>query len=149
MIAIDTSAVAAIAFNEPERQEFVAAIGAAGKVLISAVSVVEVEMTVYARRGTRGVVLVDDLLNLPQFEIVPPSFADMDAAFAAYLAFGKGSGHPAALNFGDVFAYALAKNRDLPLLYKGNEFARTDLRAAVSPPPHPASPPPGAERGPR
>jgi len=132
MIAIDSSAVAAIVFNEPERLSFIAAIGAADKVLISAVSVVEVEISVYARRGTRGVVLVDDLLSLPKFEIVPPSFADMDAAFAAYLAFGKASSHPAALNFGDVFAYALAKNRDLPLLYKGEAFARTDLRSAVA-----------------
>jgi ribonuclease VapC len=135
MIATDTSAITAIVFNEPERLVFLQAIGSAGKVLISAVTVVEVEMAVHARRGTRGVVLADDLLNLPVFEIVPPSFADMDAAFAAYLAFGKGSGHPAALNFGDVFAYALAKNRDLPLLFKGDDFAKTDLRPAV---PHPA-----------
>ena len=131
MIAIDTSAIEAIVFDEPERAAFVAVIGAAGKVLISAVSVVEVEMTVHARRGTRAVVLVDDLISLPLFEIVPPGFADMDAAFAAYLAFGKGSGHPAALNFGDVFAYALAKTRDLPLLFKGDDFAKTDLRSAV------------------
>ena len=48
------------------------------------------------------------------------------------LAYGKGSGHPASLNLGDVFAYALAKNRDLPLLFKGNDFARTDLRVVVT-----------------
>lgn len=89
-------------------------------------------MVVHGRRGVRAVVLVDDLLTLPQFEITPPSFADMNAAFAAFLAYGKGSGHPAALNLGDLFSYALAKNRDLPLLYKGNDFAETDLRPAVA-----------------
>ncbi len=55
----------------------------------------------------------------------------MDAAFAAFLAYGKGSGHPAGLNFGDVFSYALAKLRNLPLLYKGNDFSETDLVAAA------------------
>jgi len=55
----------------------------------------------------------------------------MDKAFRAFLAHGKGSGHPAALNFGDVFSYALAKVRDLPLLCKGNDFADTDIRAAA------------------
>ncbi len=56
----------------------------------------------------------------------------MDAAFSAFVAFGRGSGHPAALNFGDVFAYALAKVRDLPLLFKGGDFAETDLRPAAA-----------------
>jgi ribonuclease VapC len=74
--------------------------------------------------------MFDDLLGLRRFEITPPSLTDMDAAYAAFLAFGKGSGHPAALNFGDVFSYALAKVRDLPLLYKGNDFTETDLRSA-------------------
>ena len=64
------------------------------------------------------------------FEIVPPSPADMDAAYAAFVAFGKGSGHPASLNFGDVFSYALAKTRGLPLLFKGNDFAETDIAVA-------------------
>lgn len=132
MIAVDTSAIVAIIFNEPERREFVAAIEQSVKVLISTVSVVEAKMVAHGRRGVRAVVLIEDLFTLPQFEIIPPDFADMEAAFAAFLAYGKGSGHPAALNFGDVFAYALAKVRDLPLLYKGNDFVETDLRAALS-----------------
>jgi len=56
----------------------------------------------------------------------------MDDAFYAFVAFGRGSAHPAALNFGDVFAYALAKVRNLPLLFKGNDFGETDLRPAVA-----------------
>jgi ribonuclease VapC len=79
------------------------------------------------------VVLVDDLLRLPFFEIVPPGAAEMDAAYAAFVAFGKGNGHAAALNFGDVFSYALAKTRGLPLLFKGEDFAETGIARAVEP----------------
>ncbi len=57
----------------------------------------------------------------------------MDAAYATFVAFGKGNGHAAALNFGDVFSYALAKTRGLPLLFKGEDFAETDIARAVEP----------------
>jgi ribonuclease VapC len=100
--------------------------------LISTVSVIEAKMVLYGRRGPRAVVFVDDLFRLPMFEVTPPGASDLDAAFAAFVAFGKGSGHPAALNFGDVFAYAVAKARDLPLLFKGGDFAETDIRSAVA-----------------
>ena len=131
MIAADTSAIVAIIFDEPERPEFTAAIEEAPKVLISSVSVVETKIVLQYRWGMRGVLLANDLFSLPQFEIIPPSVADVDAAISAYLLYGKGNGHRAALNFGDVFSYALAKTRDLPLLYKGNDFLETDLRPAV------------------
>jgi ribonuclease VapC len=131
VIVADTSAIVAIAFAEPEREAFVAALERAERTLVSSVTAVEARMVVHARRGQRAVVLVDDLLRLPFFEIVPPGAAEMDAAYAAFVAFGKGSGHPAALNFGDVFSYALAKTRGLPLLYKGRDFAETDIASAV------------------
>ena len=131
MIVADTSAIVAIAFAEPERDAFVRAIQAADRVLISTVSVVEARMVVHGRRGQRAVVLVDDLLRLPIFEITAPGPAEMDAAYGAFVAFGNGSGHPAALNFGDVFSYALAKVRGLPLLYKGCDFAETDIASAL------------------
>ena len=131
MIVADTSAIVAIAFAEPEREAFVASLERAERTLVSSVTAVEARMVVHARRGQRAVVLVDDLLRLPFFEIVPPGAAEMDAAYAAFVAFGKGSGHPAALNFGDVFSYALAKTRGLPLLYKGRDFAETDIASAV------------------
>ncbi|MEK7862987.1 MAG: type II toxin-antitoxin system VapC family toxin, partial [Chloroflexota bacterium] len=86
------------------------------------------------RRGQRAVVLVNDLLRLPMFEVVAPGAAEMDAAYAAFVAFGKGSGHPAALNFGDLFSYALAKVRGLPLLFKGSDFSQTDIARAYDPP---------------
>lgn len=131
MIVVDTSAIIAIAFAEPERAAFVQAIEQTDKALISTVSVVEARMVVHGRRGQRAVVLVDDLLRLPMFAVVPPNVAEMDAAYAAFVAFGKGSGHPASLNFGDIFSYALAKVRALPLLFKGNDFSQTDIACAL------------------
>ena len=130
MIVVDTSAIVAIAFAEAEREAFVQAIQQAGKALISTVSVVEARMVVHGRRGQRAVVLVDDLLRLPMFELVAPGPAEMDAAYAAFVAFGKGSGHGANLNFGDLFSYALAKVRGLPLLFKGNDLSQTDIACA-------------------
>ncbi len=78
-------------------------------------------------------VLMADLLRLPVFEIVPAGEAERNAAFAAFVAYGKGSGHPAQLNFGDLFSYALAKVRNLPLLFKGDNFSQTDITAAWQP----------------
>jgi ribonuclease VapC len=132
MIAVDTSALVAIAFAEPERAAFLNAITVAGKALVSTVSAVETRMVVHGRRGQRAVILLDDLLRLPLFELVAPSSAEADAAYAAFVAYGKGSGHPASLNFGDVFSYALAKVRGLPLLYKGDDFAHTDIANAMA-----------------
>jgi ribonuclease VapC len=131
MIAVDTSAIVAIAFDEPERATFRQAIMQARRALISTATVLEVKMVVYGRRGPRALVLADDMLRLPIFEVTPPNQADIDAAFSAFVAFGKGSGHPASLNFGDLFAYALAKVRNLPLLFKGNDFAETDIEPAT------------------
>ena len=131
MIAVDTSALVAIGLDEPERVPFLTVIRDAPRALISTVSVVETKMVLYGRKGHRAVVVLDDLLHLRRFEIVSPSRADMDAAYAAFLIYGRGTGHRAGLNFGDVFSYALAKVRNLPLLYKGNDFAETDLRPAI------------------
>ncbi len=131
MIAVDTSALVAIAFAEPEREAYLQAIRIADKALISTVSMVEARMVIHGRRGQSAVILMDDLLRLPMFELVAPSAPEADAAYAAFVAYGKGSGHPAALNFGDVFSYALAKVRGLPLLYKGDDFAQTDIASAL------------------
>jgi ribonuclease VapC len=64
-------------------------------------------------------------------EIAPPGLPETDYAHAANVRYGKGSGHRAQLNFGDLFAYALAKSRDIPLLFKGHDFAHTDIMSAV------------------
>ena len=132
MIVVDTSALMAIVFAEPERTAFLRTIERAERAFLGTVSAVEARMVVQGRRGPRAVVLLDDLLRLPLFEIVAVGRAEMEAAFAAFVVYGKGSGHPAGLNFGDVFSYALAKVRDLPLLYKGEDFRHTDIASAAS-----------------
>ena len=137
MIAVDTSAIIAIVFDEPERRVFRGIVQHAGRALISTVSALEARLVIHGRRGQRGLVLADNLLRLPVFEIVPPGAAELEAAYAAFVTYGKGSGHPANLNFGDLFSYALAKVRSIPLLFKGNDFSHTDLRSATSTLPQP------------
>lgn len=132
MIVVDTSAIVAIAFAEPERELFLQRIDAAQKVLISTVSIVEARMVVHGRRGTAGVALVDELLTLPGFEAIAPDLAQAKIAYSAFARYGKGSGHLARLNFGDVFSYALARVRQLPLLFKGDDFPHTDIQQAIS-----------------
>jgi ribonuclease VapC len=134
VIVIDTSAIVALALGEPERDAITQVIQTSDKILISTVTVLEARMVIHGRRGQRAVVLVDDLLRLPIFEMVAPGKEETDAAYAAFVAFGKGSGHPAGLNFGDVFSYALARVRNLPLLYKGNDFAQTDIVGVLQKP---------------
>ena len=132
MIAVDTSAVVAIILDEPEREPFRRIIESSNEALISAVSVVEIRVVIHNRVGQRGTVFFDGLLRLPMFEVVSPGIAELQAAYAAFVAYGKGSGHPAQLNFGDLFAYALAKVRGVPLLFKGDDFSRTDIQSAAA-----------------
>ena len=94
--------------------------------------VVETGMVIHGRRGQRAVILMDDLLRLSLFEHVAPGQPEADAAYAAFVACGKGNGHPAGLDFGDVFSCALAKIQVLALLYKGGDFAQTDITSALS-----------------
>lgn len=130
MIVVDTSAIIAIQLGEPERSEFLQLINLAGTALISSVSVVEARMVMHGRRGQQGVVHMNAFLESDFFEIVPPGEAETTAAYEAFVMYGKGNGHPAALNFGDVFAYALSRTRGMPLLFKGNDFSQTDVRDA-------------------
>jgi ribonuclease VapC len=131
MIVIDTSALIAIAFAEPEREVFLDIVQKHERVLISIPSVVETRLVAHGRRGQRAVVLLDDLMRLPPFELVAPGLDEASAAYAAFVTYGKGSGHPASLNYGDLFSYALAKVRGLPLLFKGNDFGQTDIESAA------------------
>lgn len=130
MIVVDTSALAAIVFAERERDAFVELIQRSQRVLVSTPTALETRMVVHGRRGQPAVVLLDDLFRLPMFDIVAPGEAELQAAYAAFVAFGRGSGHPAGLNYGDLFSYALAKVRGLPLLFKGDDFSQTDIAPA-------------------
>lgn len=132
MIAVDTSALMAIVLNEANQHRYLARLKASRRALISTVSVLEARMVAFGRLGAPAVALLDDLLRAPAFEIVSPSPDDTEAAWRAFLAYGKGSGHPAGLNFGDVFAYALAKTRRVPLLFKGEDFGQTDIEPALA-----------------
>ncbi len=127
MIAVDTSAIIAIAFNEPERSEFLDKILASKSALISAATLVECRIVLRARADEQSAYFIEELLRLPPFETVAVDASLAEIASNAYISFGKGSGHPAQLNFGDIFSYALAKSRDIPLLFKGKDFSQTDV----------------------
>ena len=127
MIVVDTSAIVAILQREADGPVLRAAIAGAGRILVSAVSAVEL-VAVSSRDETLHED-VRDFLNEP-FVVVEPVDRDQAAAAAeAYRRFGKGR-HPAGLNLGDVFAYALARTRGLPLLFTGDDFSQTDIDSA-------------------
>ena len=131
MIVVDTSALVAILLNEPERVAMLRELYRAKTALISVPTVLEARMVIQGRKGQAGVLVLNEILAQSQFEIVPPSTKELESAYAAFVVYGKGGGHPASLNFGDLFSYALAKTRNLPLLCKGNDFKQTDLRLSV------------------
>ena len=131
MIAVDASAICAIAFGEPERAEFVAVLRAADGALVSPVNRWEAAVSVQRRRpGGAGERVVQDILTRAGIAVADIGATEAEAAFDAWRKFGKGR-HPAALNLGDCFAYALAMSRDLPLLFKGDDFPKTDVRSAL------------------
>lgn len=125
-MVIDTSALAAIFFAEPERQKFLVAITAAGTRLMSAASVLETGIILEARQGEAAGREFDLFVVRANLQIVPVDAEQVDLARSAWRRFGKGR-HPAGLNFGDCFSYALAKVSGEPLLAKGTDFASTDL----------------------
>lgn len=130
-MVIDTSALVAILRAEPDAATFAAAIADADVRRISAASYVEVGAVIDGSRDPIASRRVDDLLGAARVVIEPVTIEQAATARAAYRDFGKGSGHPAGLNFGDCFAYALAKERGEPLLFKGQDFAHTDIEAAI------------------
>jgi ribonuclease VapC len=131
-MVIDTSALAAIFFHEPERDAFRDAIVAASSRLISAATVLEAGMVIEGRRGGGAGREFDLFIVRTQIKIVPVDAELAELARSAWRKYGKGR-HPAGLNFGDCFSYALAKSSGEPLLAKGADFARTDvlIHAAV------------------
>ena len=125
-MVIDTSALLAILQDEPERRAFNQAIEAAETRSLSAASFVEVSTVIESRYGPEGIRDLDLFLSKAEIDLVA---VDSDQALLARQAFrhyGKGR-HPAALNLGDCFSYALAKSLGEPLLFKGQDFASTDL----------------------
>jgi ribonuclease VapC len=125
-MVIDTSALAAIFFHESERDAFRNAIVAASSRLISAATVLEAGMVIEGRRGGGAGREFDLFIVRAQLKIVPIDAELADLARSAWRKYGKGR-HPAGLNFGDCFSYALAKSSGEPLLAKGTDFASTDV----------------------
>lgn len=125
-MVIDTSAIIVLLENEPEASAFAEAISGASRRLISAGTLFELSVVTLARRGTAGLARTDELIAGLSIVSLPFDQEQAIVARAAYVRFGKGR-HPARLNMGDCFAYALAKVMDLPLLFKGNDFGLTDI----------------------
>ncbi|HSO41974.1 MAG TPA: type II toxin-antitoxin system VapC family toxin [Rhodospirillales bacterium] len=129
-MVIDTSAILAMLFDEPEADEFERLVEADPVVLVSAVSRVEAAFVVEGRKGDAGRIRLNRFFELVRAEVVPVGTDQAEVACEAFRRYGKGR-HPANLNFGDVFAYALAKTTGEPLLFKGDDFRLTDLSSAA------------------
>ena len=129
-MVIDSSALVAILLREPEAMAFTDAILAASLRMVSAPSYLETAMVLFGRLGPTALGVLDHLIDSLGLDTVPFDARQAQRAAAAFLRYGKGH-HPAGLNFGDCCSYALAAEADSPLLFKGDDFARTD--AAVAP----------------
>jgi len=129
---IDASAIIAILRDEPEAIPCAKAIAATDNRRLSAVSFVEAAVVIDGGRNPIASRGFDDLLREAEIVVEPVTEAQARIARDAYRDFGKGSGHAAGLNFGDCFAYALAKTTGEPILFKGEDFSHTDLTPALS-----------------
>ena len=128
---IDTSAIIAILRDEPEAMSCARAIADATERRVSAVNFVESAVVIDASRDPIATRRFDDFITEANIFIEPVTEIQAQIARDAYRDFGKGSGHPAKLNFGDCFAYALAKAFGEPLLFKGGDFTYTDIVSAL------------------
>lgn len=130
-MVVDTSALVATLLDEPERDSFIALLADAEDPLISAATLVETSIVMQAKTGDDGVADLDELLAAAAVRCVAVDSAQARRARTAFARFGKGRA-PAGLNFGDCFSYALAQMTDRSLLFKGDDFLRTDVMPATS-----------------
>ena len=129
-MVIDTSAIIAILFDEPEQLQFSRVIEQASFRLVSAVTRVELACVVEGRKGIAGRDAVEQFFTLTKAETVAVTLEQAEAAIEGFRQFGHGR-HAAWLSLGDCFVYALAKITNQPLLFKGDDFSRTGIKAAV------------------
>ena len=132
MIVVDSSAIVAIIRKEDDGPVFADVIDGQDRIWMSAVSYVETNMVVNGRRLDVELLNVDEILLAMGIEVVPLSLESGRAAVSGFMKFGKGR-HRARLNFADCFSYGLAKNHNLPLLFKGDDFIHTDIVPAWRP----------------
>ena len=130
MIVVDTSALIAILDREPDAALYAEAIAEADSPLISAATLLELHIVMLNRHGGRAGQIVDRLIQDAGFQIEHFTAQHLELAREAYARYGKGR-NSAGLNYGDCFSYALAKASGLPLLFKGSDFSKTDLVAAL------------------
>jgi ribonuclease VapC len=128
-VIIDPSAVLAVLLGEPERAAFLDVLSAAGRSRMSAAGYLELAIVVDGRRQPVLSRRLDEALDHMGVELVPVTPAQARIARQAYRDFGRGSGHPARLNFGDCFSYALAVESGEPMLWKGDDFGHTGVRS--------------------
>ena len=126
---VDTAAVLAILFDEPDADRYARAIAEAPRCRMSVAGYLEAAIVLESRAGPDAAHELDRLIERAAIELAPVTADHAQAARRAWRRFGKGN-HPAGLNFGDCFAYALAEATGEPLLFKGGDFARTDIEAA-------------------
>jgi len=129
-MVVDSSAILAILLNEPDAAPLRAAFDTDETRLVSAATLLEVSLVIEARNGEAGGLQLDLLVDKARIEIVPVDAEQIAEARRAGRRFGRGR-HAAALNFGDLFAYALARTSGEPLLFKGDDFTRTDIARVV------------------
>jgi ribonuclease VapC len=130
-VIIDTSAIIAILRDEPEASAYAQTIADAAVRRLSAVNFVESAVVIDASRDPIASRRFDDFIKEASISVEPVTAEQAQIARAAYRDFGRGSGHPAKLNFGDCFAYALTKSSREPLLFKGSDFTHTDIGGAA------------------
>lgn len=128
-MVVDTSALVAVLPGEPAAERLLGVLDSTPNLVMSAAALVEASMVMYGRSGDDGVVQLDLLLDRADIDVIDVSREHALLARAAFTVFGKGH-HPAALNFGDCFSYALAVDLREALLFVGDDFARTDVLAA-------------------
>jgi len=129
---VDSSALVSIIYGETDSIPFSMQLDSADTLRISAATFLETSVVVDARKSPVLSNRVEDLIERFNIVIEPVTAEQARIARQAYRDYGKGSGHRANLNFGDCFAYALARVKREPLLYKGDDFVHTDLRSAMS-----------------
>ncbi|GLS31790.1 Uncharacterized protein, contains PIN domain [Mesorhizobium albiziae] len=132
-LVVDTSVLIAILALEPEARSFARSIAEADFALVSTATLHETYCVGASERFVDGVNRLEKMVLELQLDKIAFDTAQLETSTAAYMRYGRGSGHAARLNFGDCFAYALAKTRNLPLLFKGDDFIHTDIEPALKP----------------
>ncbi|RUU80864.1 type II toxin-antitoxin system VapC family toxin [Mesorhizobium sp. M7A.F.Ca.MR.362.00.0.0] len=132
-MVIDTSAILAILKQEPDAPVIAQRLAGNQLMFMSAATLMECGTVIVGRYGAAGTAELRGLLERLKVTIVALTAEHAQAGIEAYALYGRGTGHPAKLNMGDCFSYALARTRNLPLLFKGNDFIHTDIEPALKP----------------